>query len=381
MGKIKEQAYLIFFLCNLFIKFTPDMSGYIEYSIAGIACVFWCVKYALTAYTAKEHVLNVIIILVCMISLFSTGYQGLFLSALAIVGAKDINIEKLFKSSFVLGVLCITISIAYHLYIYQGIDVGSAAERSIFEVTFMTKNSFGYNHANYLFLLIYTLIMLYLYLKFYTLTKIDYLLVTIIAIIGFFFTYSRTGILIFLSSIFLVFIFKSKFGEKSYLRKVIEWIPTAVIALSFLLPYIFQKIPSSLLSKLNILLSGRIYLSAEFLAFFETTVWGQNVEDISGYAGYYLVCDNSFVSMLVTYGVIVFALFVMGSLMLRNIKLDNRDWIIIVGFFMYGFTECNFTIAFVNFAFIYFTKALYSQKKTTTRKIFRYRIFFKRSYK
>lgn len=359
--------YYIFFALMITNQFLPEgVPDKLELILGVVAFIFILPKILFTKYTRREAWIIVFIGVISIVTLITTRRQGLIFSALAIVGIKNIDLKKCIKMIMTIGgVLFIFVVLRYILV--NGLSDEVTSVRYIFgkEVN-VYKTSFGYNHANKTFTLLSVLVLSYIYINYGKISYKQWSVILVITLGVFYYTFSRTGLIVILFSIIYYFVLESKLYNNT-LKKILNSVPLLSVVVSFILPYIYKwgKVP--FISEINKMMSDRIYLSYEFLRYFKPKLFGQNVDNLNAYRAqtnnWYLVCDNSYVLILCAYGVVVFllCLYLIYRLSIMA-KEDKSILFVLSSFCVYGIAEAFFIIFFVNFSMLFIKDILF--KKT-----------------
>jgi len=156
----------------------------------------------------------------------------------------------------------------------------------------------------------------------------------------------RTGAVVFLLTIMLIWIFR-----KIKYKKIFKYILFALHPILLSLTYLFAKwYPNPITDFLNIIFSSRLFLLHYHIMNNSITLFGNSVD----YGRYTL--DSSYMTMLLQYGLIPSFLFVIGSILVFNKAWRKKDGYIIVAtiaFLIYGFTENGIFDIFINFTYLY----------------------------
>lgn len=363
-----ENYYYIFFAIMIINQFLPvDAPEYLSMVLGILGFLLIIPKIILTKYTKKEAWIIVLVGILSILTFVTTRRQGLLFSAIAIVAIKNVDIKKCIRMILILGG-SIFLFVIFRYIITNGLSSEITSTRYIFgmEVN-VYKTAFGYNHANKTFLLFSILIMSFIYLNYGKVTKTQWFIILCLTLGMFYYTFSRTGLIVILFSIIYYFVLESKLYNNSIFKKILNSVPLLSVAISFILPYIYKwgKVP--FISEINKMMSDRIYLSYEFLRYFKPKLFGQNVDNLNAYRAqtnnWYLVCDNSYVLILCAYGVVVFllCLYLIYRLSIKA-KEDKSILFILSSFCVYGIAEAFFIIFLVNFSMLFIKDILF--KKT-----------------
>lgn len=365
--KYLELYYYIFFTIMVINQFLPqDVPEILSLILGIIGFIFILPKILLTKYTKREALIIFSIGLLSIITFITTRRQGLLFSALAIVGIKNIDIKKCIKLTLIVGGSLFTFVVLRYI-LTNGLSNEVTSIRYIFGKEIQVyKTAFGYSHANKTFTLLSTLVLAFIYLNYGKISIKQWIAILVLTLGIFYYTFSRTGLIVILFSILYYFLLESKLYDNKYVKKILVSVPLLSVVVSFILPYIYKwgKVP--FISEINKMMADRINLSYEFLNFFRPTLFGQNVDDLTAYraqtGNWYLVCDNSYVLILCAYGIVAFLLGLYLIYKLSIIAKEDRSKLFLLSSFcVYGIAEAFFIIFFVNFSML-FTKDILFKK-------------------
>lgn len=355
----RSFSYNIYFSLITIYQFLPAENN-MRVLFLLVSIPFICYKLFNTKYTIKELGLYFALGIIILLGTITSGREAYLLLFISIIGAKNIDIKKIIKNFFIVGGTVYFLVVLYGIYYYfLNFDSIEKSIRYMFNIKlYIQKYSLGYSHANLTFALYFSLVMAYIYIKDGILNIIELFISIIIGVILFYFTFSRTGFIILLLSFFFLNIIK----RVTY-YKFLNWIPSFIIILSFTIPYLFNYYSNSFFRTINLMLSDRIRLSFEFIQFFVPKLFGQNVDDITGYSEWYLKCDNSFVLTLYAYGILLFIILIIFTLFISKLNLNRIEIFLICIFYLYGFTESFFLTVTFNFSLLFFCKFINSNEE------------------
>lgn len=365
--KYLEFYYYIFFTMMIINQFLPADAPQKASMILGIlGFLFILPKILFTKYTRREAWIIVLIGMLSIMTFITTRRQGLLFSAIAIAGIKNIDIKKCVNIILILGGVIFAL-VVFRYILTNGLSNEVTSTRYIFGMEInVYKTAFGYNHANKTFLLFSILVLAFIYLNYGNISIKQWIGILVLTLGIFYYTFSRTGLIVILFSILYYFLLESKLYDNKYFKKILVSVPLLSVVVSFILPYIYKwgKVP--FISEINKMMADRINLSYEFLNFFRPTLFGQNVDDLTAYraqtGNWYLVCDNSYVLILCAYGIVAFLLGVYLIYKLSIIAKEDRSKLFLLSSFcVYGIAEAFFIIFFVNFSML-FTKDILFKK-------------------
>lgn len=358
---LAEMAYLLFFAFLSIGKYSDLTAGNRILQILGVlGFVFIVVKILITKYTKDELLLILSIGLLGVITYYTSSKEGLLFSILAVVGLKNVSLYRVFTLSFWLGITIFLFKIFSSL-------VGIGSINNVM-VRFngqgweqISRNSLGYGHPNTAFIVLFNLVCLYVFLNY---RKINLARIISIALIflGFYYlTLSRTGFFCSMFLVMLMFLLKFKLIER--IKWMLQFTPIICFVFSFITGYFFNS-HNSILVKLDQLLSGRLSLEKFFLNNYNINLFGQKIVYQTGQS--YLVLDNFYLNMLLSYGAIITMIYLISNWLLLRKLLKNKNnevmCLILVCYSIYGLTETFLTNVFLNTSFLFLAYLLYKPK-------------------
>lgn len=350
----EEFSFYIFFSLLTCYQFIPNIA--LKKYLFVLSIPFLAYKICMTKYSKKEYLVICLLSFFTLIATYTSERQGLLLLLLTFIGIKNVKLKNVVKIFFYLGTVIFSCIVLYNIILYFLSPPTENTMRYVFNIPiYVMKYDLGYGHANMAFALYSTLAFAYIYLRNGNLKGINYCTIFILGIIMFYFTFSRTGFLILVFSLLLMLV-----RNNQMVVKVLKVFPMMVVAFSFILPFIYANYLTPILESINKLLSNRIFLSKEFMTYFKPNLFGQFVDDITGYDGWYLKCDNSFVLTLCTYGIIIFAFLLIVTFLIYKLKIENIELCLICIFYLYGFMESLFLNVTFNFSLLFLSTYLFN---------------------
>lgn len=189
-------------------------------------------------------------------------------------------------------------------------------------------------------------------------------------LVSFYLCYSRTGAIISLSLALAECIWWLTVSQKSKMVKSIIWrtvhIMTVVVSMLVLVSFIIASQSSELLSTYNQLFSGRFVAMQNYFIFYTPRLFGQKIafgdEEFFRYGMSTL--DNSYVHLLLAYGIVLFVLYMLYFKRVIVYLIKNnltKELIILILYTLYGFSETVAIRFLVNFSLIYCNSILWSR--------------------
>lgn len=283
-------------------------------------------KIIMTRYTHREFIMGVVFAALAVLSYVSTRDITLFTNVLVLFSLKNINIDKLLKALFwsasagcLLVVLCSL----------TGSELAISLTKDYGRGGVETRYCFGFLHPNQFHMYMCRLMCLFVG-AYYSRINWKYLVgLFVVNLVLYRLSVSRTGLLCCILLIVLAGIYK--YGEKFVFSNgwkiLINVGFCVVIAFGVLSVILYDKIP--LLTYANRLFTGRIRLSWQALRETGLSLFGRQIPGD-------IVCDNGLVYLLLTYGVILFVIYIgaMFILLLKAQKIKSSYVIILLMVFI-----------------------------------------------
>ena len=304
-------------------------------------------------YAPKKLLIFGVIGVLLLVGYMKSGQAAYLRAFLLIIAAKDIPFKRIVRtcryaitSTFVFTVL---------LWIGRISDAGVARRGNI---------SFGYVHPNIVAQVVMIILLLYLAEKGTKIKTADFILVEIIAVAVIFLTGSKTAVIVIAIAPIIILFFKWYVSRKKSKigNLLIESSQIAVIAFTWLsakmLPY------SSLLKKLDLAFTNRIFLNYYQFNKYPLTLFGENV-NLHEPGGAYnsiqnfwavITCDCTYTMSMIIMGIIPTVLFAIAYICLMKKALKAKDYVVIAIAILlaaYAFCESQLVEIYNNFVFLY----------------------------
>ncbi|MDO4413584.1 MAG: hypothetical protein Q4C20_00760 [Erysipelotrichaceae bacterium] len=204
-------------------------------------------------------------------------------------------------------------------------------------------------------------------------SKFSYITAGFAFLISYFLCNSRTASILSLSLFLLEIFWWITINQKSKLLKKMVWkVMYGIGILASLVSILSIAIATKWIdaSSLNELFSGRIFLMQKYFTYYGLTLWGQRV--LTGAAAHQYglsTLDNSYVYMLLSYGLVLFLLFIyyfIRVILTYRKEHKSQRLAVIIMYAIYGFSE-TVTIRFVyNYSLIFLKDVIWKSKKIYT---------------
>lgn len=317
-----------------------DSSNSLYYVMFGIACIMLLFKYCVTQYTVRQIALDVLLGCIGIVCFVISHDMTLLLLAMTVAGLKDCNFRELACTAFYVR-LAITsfMVIASFLGIF---DQGETAQTTT-SFQDITVYNFGYSTANNAYINIFVLMALFLYIRYDRINWKYFIGTSVIAMLMYTFTNSRTGTLLFFAVWFFIFCEKFLLARKG--RYVFFWL----MAASTLICAIFSYAATSMFNPdggywseyINRIFSGRLNITHKYHEALSVSLIPRTSAVMDAHRGFGFI-DNSYMSVYFHDGLIV-ALIVLVLICISNYSLFKKhcykELVFIASFSVYAMME------------------------------------------
>lgn len=317
-----------------------DSSNSLYYVMFGIACIMLLFKYCVTQYTVRQIALDVLLGCIGIVCFVISHDMTLLLLAMTVAGLKDCNFRELACTAFYVR-LAITsfMVIASFLGIF---DQGETAQTTT-SFQDITVYNFGYSTANNAYINIFVLMALFLYIRYDRINWKYFIGTSVIAMLMYTFTNSRTGTLLFFAVWFFIFCEKFLLARKG--RYVFFWL----MAASTLICAVFSYAATSMFNPdggywseyINRIFSGRLNITHKYHEALSVSLIPRTSAVMDAHRGFGFI-DNSYMSVYFHDGLIV-ALIVLVLICISNYSLFKKhcykELVFIASFSVYAMME------------------------------------------
>lgn len=257
LAQYQEQFYLVFVLSIVALFSAGFNSTDRVYQVVFCAAtLFLLLKLAVTDYTWRELLWMAVITLLLGLTLLRNGEKTLIITAMAVFGAKNVSLDRVFRNSlwvkamFTVGTILLA---ATGIIENQARSLPKNGEH-------ITVYCYGYHHpnaafANVFFIFVIAILVWKDKLKWYA-----YVGFTLVLWGAYWLFVCRTGLVVWAALLMLVLGYKVSCKlkwEKIYLALLLL-IPVVLAVLTFVLPLVGME--NSVVAKLDFYLTGRIKL-------------------------------------------------------------------------------------------------------------------------
>lgn len=302
-NKAKELSYYLFFGLMVLAKGIGLDSGVrLYYVLSAVACLCLGIKLVLTKYNRKQIGAMALLCVIAFVSYRNSGRLGIVLTVLALIGLKDMDIKKLFRIGLVIYGCSFawTVVMAKWGVIHNPLDIHrkGGVELIRWGMGYSTGNVF---HISYFIL---TVFLCYTWGKQYHFRRMIVLMAGNLAV--FLFSLSYTGVIVTTFFLFL-YLYAVKRRKLSRAERFLFQLPLPLcLVFSFLGPFLLNL---PLMQKVDAMVQARLTFSSYFLKNQPITLLGARMKDVPNF---WVIMDNGYVYIFMTFGIVVFALFCAG---------------------------------------------------------------------
>ncbi|MGN1234527.1 MAG: hypothetical protein ACI4U2_00920 [Christensenellaceae bacterium] len=365
-------AYAVFWAIQMACKSYVFLDGdriYLALSLLSLA--FLGVKYLLTDWSFRDCLWASVVLFAGMMVYVLTRMPAIFVLALAVVGAKDVDLRKLLSWTLVLRTVVFTIVVT--AVIFGKLPDGSVELREMKDLfNFLFTGSFtaslhryyfGYGYANIAHIQLFILVCLYSYVKDNKLAVWEYVGIALVNLILYHWTGSRTSMwLVFLFEA-CSFVIRCDWGKR-ILRKAGPWVPLGVLVGCILLSIVWQKdrwdLWGVICYRLNDLFSGRLEYQHYAIRSFVAPLLGDS------FSNGWNQLDCAHLNLWLRFGLLTSALFYGGTtLFLSKCAKEERDAeILIFALFAFlGLMEMSYYAVTMNVFLVLLSEVLFPKRE------------------
>lgn len=354
-----------FLLSTMFTIYWPKYF-YRTLTVIGVVLVLLHLMMA-KDISKKEIAAMLVVTFVFMMSHYVSGYDFLVDLLILILGAYRVNFRNILKTYIAVWSVLLVVTIvgamtgaAENLVYYQG----ESGER----VRMALGICYPTDLAAYVAFLMFT----YVCVRDEYITYLEIGMMAALAGAVYYITDARTDFILMLLLVFVMLIAK-KYKKKlenyrpmKFAQKIIVIVPTMICVLIWLMTIIYRG-ENKILSKIDSVLSGRLWLGQRAFNDYGISLFGQYVHE-KGAGGstewdwtYYFI-DSSYISIGIKYGIVFLLLVLIGATIIlkKNIWLENYMISIVFVFVLFqSVIEHHFIQYWYNpFLVLYFSKEI-----------------------
>ncbi len=301
----------------------------------------------------------------------NSGRDDIFFLAVVVIGACYIEKKQiilfLFRGMFIGVIFIVGLSLL-------GI-LDNTTQETIRGTHVVVRYFLGFAHSNTLAILVLELGMMYIYLNYKKLKRAHMFLLFVLSVLCYRITYSRTTFICYICMIFVLILIRN--FSKLHLEKI--WIIIANNSIKLLIIiglfgsyFVAQNYSSGIgiVDLVSSIIGVRIPLLYDALQLYPLKLFGQAINLVNSqeyylFQGMGVVLDNSYIYMLLEFGIIPTVLLFIGYFGAVKMLIQKKDYIMLMCMIIYliaGFTEKYFSGLSYNFTLLVLIDFLYSRK-------------------
>lgn len=317
-----------------------DSSNSLYYVMFGIACIMLLFKYCVTQYTVRQIALDVLLGCIGIVCFVISHDMTVLLLAMTVAGLKDCDFRDLACTAFYVRLAITSLMVvASFLGIF---DQGETAQTTT-SFQDITVYNFGYSTANNAYINIFVLMALFLYIRYDRINWKYFLGTSVIAMLMYTFTNSRTGTILFFAVWFFIFC------EKFLLARRGRYVFFMLMSASTLICAVFSYAATSMFNPdggywseyINRIFSGRLNITHKYHEALSVSLIPRTSAVMDAHRGFGFI-DNSYMSVYFHDGLIV-ALIVLAIICISNHRLFKKhcykELVFIASFSVYAMME------------------------------------------
>lgn len=354
LNKTTELFFLIGFGTYLFYRLYQysdliEITKSLKTTLKLVSLVFMLPKILINKYNSREKLVSFALTIVTILFIVLGGDKGLILIPIILIGIKDINIKKIIKLIFAMTAFCVLIHCTYFVIEYTTMNKNFITMFHISDYPITNKIKFkDYN----MFAFRYTcLIMQYVYLTNRDRNRIiKSIILFLLSTIVLFISQSRASFVIC-----LIIVLYLLFEKNIYVNRIFNVTKYIAIGGSIILSALAMIIPydsNSIMLYANIKLNGRIQIFNNAYKYIGINIL-PSIEKFNGISkafGSYMMPDNSYISLLLKWGLLLFVILFIITIIIIAKNNDNLiDFYIclLAIWFLTEYISMEFVIYFV----------------------------------
>ena len=352
-----ELSYMIFWAILTFAE-SVTMPDKTTNNLCMFSCVFLVISLLNTKWTYKEILIMGLLFIISVIVYYNNRRIGILMTVSALIGMKNISIDRLLKMIFILrATIFLTFIVLYLLKITAPIYTSEYRIGGVFTV----KHDFGFNtHPNIVSMSYYIIFILFLYL-YYDRFKLRH---AVLFMIGYYLvflgTQSRTTIICLAATLILLVLAKmDKLCRYKYITTL--FIPLCAFG-SLFLAMSYRRLAFT--DVINQLMQTRIYFANWEINKYGFSLFGVWANSYINEYSMYRSTDMAYIQIAIEYGMVTFLLYVISfSVLIYRfcIAKNNRALVFTLGFSIYLLTEAFALMPVLNLPLIFLAKLIYQE--------------------
>lgn len=352
---VQEVCFDLFFGLLLLAKGIGLYDGQGSFKVFLVAALLcWCIKMCLTRYSVKELLVIALFLGLGGAAYLLSGEKAALISVMVVVGMKDVSVKRVFQIGLVLWTICFAGQLLLAL---TGVTEPLLLVHDKGALGFVIRNSLGFTHPNVLHVSYTVLAAFWLY--FFRGQGKKVWGAVGLAFLGnlyvFLYSLSYTGFAMMTAYLILVVYFTYRPELNRAEKAVVQCLMPLCVCTSLLAPILLK---GKVFDAVDKIVNWRLRLSRRYLIWENLSWFGSRIEMDRG------SIDCSYVYCFLYYGIVLFALFMLGYfLLIRHLVKTgrNRELAIVLGMVAAGFTEpFQFNFSFKNLILLFLGEYLFT---------------------
>ncbi|MCV3325608.1 O-antigen ligase family protein [Pediococcus pentosaceus] len=330
LSKIRSTTFLtgyFIYLASFYIMYASNYqmllnNTSISYkSMYYIATILILISILMLKKNLVEWIFNSLILVIGLITLKTSNDNLFMISCLFIVASQGINFSAFLK-------LDITFRTLLFLVVAISNKLGIIADAVLYRSDGFARTAFGFLQPNTAGALVLSIVLEFIILKFNKINLLDGFIICVTAGMLFYTTNSRSSVIGIMLALILTIVFKSNLKKilvSKLFLSTMSLIPFILAILSYAAVKLYNS-GSTFLIVMDKLFSGRIHLINYFINTYQLKLFGQHIQfadSMNLRNTYFLVMDNSYISILLKYGILPFCMFlILYYLKIKKVQLD-----------------------------------------------------------
>lgn len=320
-----------------------------------------------SVYTKKEVVIYVLFLLIVFLIEYNWNDKNFLVYMAFIMGFKGIqyNFSKLVSIDFVVKLSCLVGTVVLCL-------VGCLDDYIAVFGNGTIKHAFGFYHPNTLGLMLFSILLEWLYLRYKKLHVWEWLLIggcilgvnEIVA--------SRSSVYTFTLIYFLFIIarVRPKFFQKRFVKVLFTLSLPIIAVLSYFMVYLYAN-SNAFAVEVNLIMTNRLKYAVRFINEYGFSLFGKSIKLVSSRAAQAQnisseILDMSYVRAPIMWGVLFSLIFFVGIIFVTKRALDTKQINLALFSLFYiiiGFSEASLLVLCFNITMLLILKELVPSRK------------------
>lgn len=324
----------------------------------------------LQSYTKRELMIIILITVPVIIATVLSGQRQMMSVWMFVVAAKNVDVDKVIRTAY--KILLVMLPAVVILCLLGVIENATMMRGSV------QRFALGFSHPNQLGLSVFQLMACYCYINKDKLNKLNYIYFLLAVLFLVKIPNSKTAYIATTVLLLMLVLYKFIKNQKpEYMIAYEKGILIGAFCLNFF-SIIFSYIDVNrnfILARVNSWMSSRFSVCHKVWLLYGVSFWGQRIyvtESERALVGIKnrLWLDNSYVSLLLRYGILIYLIFSIGYLCLVKSMLIKREYVLAIILFLYaiyGLMETGWYMITHNIFLITFSTLLYRKSLRDNR--------------